>query len=454
MLGYSVRRSPIWARSRAVAIAGVLLGGALALVAVPPTAQAARLAATKCPSTPYINGFDISQSQGSVTWSAVTCEDFVYAYATDGTSFVDPSFSADRAGALAAGLPFGAIDFFEPDESATEQATAFLSVYSPRPGDLPPVLDVEVTDDQTAATILAGIGTWVSGVEAATGLVPVIYTYPDFWSSTLGNPSTFTADPLWIADLSGPPVVPASNWGGNGWTLWQYSFTGTVSGVSVQTDLDYFAGASLTGFASSASSTVTISSHTSNPVVGQPITVDVQVAGHFTGTDVPAPSGTVSVSDGTQSCEAPLSGSGGVATGSCAITEDASRTYSFTASYPGDSNWDPSATAGGTPVTVGAATSKTTLKLSVSKVTYGDEHVEHLSVTVSPEFAGSTPTGTIRVKESKASLCVITLSSGKGSCRLSAKQLAVGTHQLVASYGGSTDFGASKSGRRTLTVVS
>jgi len=39
-------------------------------------------------------------------------------------------------------------------------------------------------------------------------------------------------------------------------------------------------------------------------------------------------------------------------------------------------------------------------------------------VTVSPEFAGSTPTGTVTVKASATTLCTIKLSSGRGACGL------------------------------------
>jgi len=101
-------------------------------------------------------------------------------------------------------------------------------------------------------------------------------------------------------------------------------------------------------------------------------------------------------------------------------------------------------------VTPTKATSKIVLRLSTTKVTYGHEQVLHLSVTVSPEFAGSTPTGTVPVKDSTTTLCVIKLSSGKGSCRLSLK---VGTYRLVATYGGSTNFKSSTSAKETLTVT-
>ena len=103
-------------------------------------------------------------------------------------------------------------------------------------------------------------------------------------------------------------------------------------------------------------------------------------------------------------------------------------------------------------VTVKSA-SKTVLTLSATKVTYGDEQVEQLSLTVSPEFAGPTPTGKVSISESKTTLCVITLSSGKGSCSLSAKEIkTAGTYRLVATYGGSLKVAGSFT-METLTVV-
>jgi hypothetical protein len=126
-----------------------------------------------------------------------------------------------------------------------------------------------------------------------------------------------------------------------------------------------------------------------------------------------------------------------------------------TPSSPATSTSSP-ATSTSSPATsrrVAKATSKTTLKLSATKVTYGHEQTEHLSVRVSPEFARTTPTGTVRVKQSTRTLCVITLKSAKGSCKLSAKRLKVGTYHPVATYGGSTNFKGSTSAKETLRVV-
>ncbi|MGA2530491.1 MAG: Ig-like domain-containing protein [Acidimicrobiales bacterium] len=197
-------------------------------------------------------------------------------------------------------------------------------------------------------------------------------------------------------------------------------------------------------------STTTITSVASSPVVGQSVSIGVQVTGPSTPSETPT--GRVSVSDGTQSCQAPLSGSDGTATGSCSITEQTAGDYSLTASYPGDDNFGASATSASMPVTVGKASSTTALEFSSATVTYGDEGAEGLSVSVTPEFTGSMPAGTVTMSGSGSMLCAITLSGAKGSCTLSATQLAAGSYSLTASYAGSIDFTGSST-NETLTVA-
>jgi hypothetical protein len=240
-----------------------------------------------------------------------------------------------------------------------------------------------------------------------------------------------------------------------------------------------------------AISTTTITSVTANPVVSQPVSIGVNAtwpntysgsswssksidAGNIlqsvscptasfcaavdmsgnalTYSNSLTPSGQVTVSDGARSCEATLSGSNGTATGTCSITEQAASNYSITASYPGDANFVSSVTSAPTSLTVGKATSTTALGLSATKVTYGKEGAAQLSVTVSPQYSGSTPTGTVTVKQSTTTLCTFTLP-GAGSCTLSATELPAGTYGLVATYGGSTNFGASTSAQESLTVA-
>jgi hypothetical protein len=126
--------------------------------------------------------------------------------------------------------------------------------------------------------------------------------------------------------------------------------------------------------------------------------------------------------------------------------------YSLVATYSGSTNFDTSSSVKET-LTVAKATSKTVLKLSATKVTYGDEQVLHLSVAVSPQYSGSPPTGRVTIKESTTTLCTISLSGAKGSCTLSAKKLNAGAYNVVVAYGGSTNFKGSTSAKESLTVA-
>lgn len=99
------------------------------------------------------------------------------------------------------------------------------------------------------------------------------------------------------------------------------------------------------------------------------------------------------------------------------------------------------------------APSKTTLKLSSSKVTLGAEQSEHLTVAVTPIVAGLPPTGKVVVSAGTKRLCTVTLAAGSGGCKLGASQLAAGSYRLTASYGGDTNVAASASDSEALTVA-
>jgi MYXO-CTERM domain-containing protein len=113
-----------------------------------------------------------------------------------------------------------------------------------QPGDLPPTLDLEVTDSQSAATITANTITWLDAVAAATKTKPILYTSPSFISGTLGSPAGLESHAqLWVANWQvACPDVPAPF---TTWPFWQYSSTGTVPGIpgsAGAVDLDEFNG--------------------------------------------------------------------------------------------------------------------------------------------------------------------------------------------------------------------
>ncbi|MGA2549110.1 MAG: glycoside hydrolase family 25 protein [Burkholderiaceae bacterium] len=189
------------------------------------------------------NGIDVSHYQGVVDWNAVADAGIVFAYckASEGTSFVDTQFSSNWANTQSAGIIRGAYHFFRPSLDANAQAELFLSqVVSLEDGDLPPAVDVEASDGIDAQDIVDGLQIFLDAVQSALDRTPVIYTYPSFWTASVGDSLQFGSYPLWVANYGvSTPTLPDA-W--STYALWQFSDSGTVSGVTGSVDCDSFNG--------------------------------------------------------------------------------------------------------------------------------------------------------------------------------------------------------------------
>jgi serine protease len=166
---------------------------------------------------------------------------------------------------------------------------------------------------------------------------------------------------------------------------------------------------------------------------GGKATVGVTVTGAFPGSGVAAPSGSVTVSDGTRHCLALLSGASGAATGSCQLAEPNAGSFIVSASFAGDSNFN--ASTNSTPLAVNKVKSVTTLTLSKASIAYGTQKSEVFTFKVTAA-AGGTPYGSVGVYQGVAKVCTATLSKGKATCSLKAKELKKGSHTLYGYYGG------------------
>jgi hypothetical protein len=129
--------------------------------------------------------------------------------------------------------------------------------------------------------------------------------------------------------------------------------------------------------------------------------------------------------------------------GSCQLTADelGVGTYKLVATYSGSKLYAASTRA--QQLIVRAAPVTTTLfELSHSSVRYGHEQIENLTAITTTVRAGS-PIGNVVLKVGSRVLCVITLKDDIGSCRLSPRQLGVGTYQITADYLGNMVFSPS-----------
>jgi GH25 family lysozyme M1 (1,4-beta-N-acetylmuramidase) len=218
--------------AKVLAVAAVL---AVAVTAAPPHPFQAEAASAR--------GVDVSSWQGpSIDWARVASSGISFAYIRAGeATTADGDFQSNWARAAASGVTPGAYLFFHPEADPIAQANLLLqqlrSVGFTR-GDLLPAIDVEITGNQSAATIAAHLQALVSAVHWSIGTPPAIYTAPSWWDGNVRS-SAFTADPLWIANWGvGSPSLPANGWGGNSWRVWQYSDAGSVPGISGGVDLD------------------------------------------------------------------------------------------------------------------------------------------------------------------------------------------------------------------------
>jgi GH25 family lysozyme M1 (1,4-beta-N-acetylmuramidase) len=178
----------------------------------------------------YAKGVDVSNWQGTIDWLQVgdAGNSFMFAKATEGTTYTDITYAVNRAGAQGVGLRLGAYHFGRPAgagdgavvASAIAQADRFVDVAQPKAGDLPPVLDLESTGGLAQPALVRWTQAWLDEVAARTGISALIYASPNFWKTSLGDTSAFAGSghPLWIAHwtTSAGPLVPASNWSGRG----------------------------------------------------------------------------------------------------------------------------------------------------------------------------------------------------------------------------------------------
>ncbi len=200
-------------------------------------------------------GIDVSRFQGKIEWSAVadTRVRFVFAQASRGDGGdcavvpercgADETYARNYRRARAAGLRVGAYHRAFTGGRGTRgvrkdargEANLFVAMVGHlRPRDLLPALDLESPFGGLGPRRLRlWIRTWLRRVERRLGSTPIIYTNRSSWRAT-GDTTEFAlaGSPLWIANWDvDAPLVPAADWAGNGWSIWQHTSSGRVRGI-------------------------------------------------------------------------------------------------------------------------------------------------------------------------------------------------------------------------------
>jgi|GEM_PF-4527818 len=280
----------------------------------------------------------------------------------------------------------------------------------------------------------SGGGTNVSGSLNSTPLASFVV---DFYASAAADPTGFGEGRTWLAssivvtdangDVAFSLTLPAMPPGQNILTATATDVAGNTSEFS----------AAIAVSPQTTQPTTTSLVATPNPsVFGQNVLITATVTpGVFVG----VPTGTVEFFDGAVSLGVvPLDGAGQASFNTAGLSVGL---HSLTATYSGDSLYDPSSGMTSQQVDQAATLTAVTSSLNPSIVT---QSVTFMATVTAVAPGAGVPTGTVTFKDGATVLGVVALSGGQAQLTTSA--LSVGGHSITAEYSGDASFTASAGG--------
>ena len=187
----------------------------------------------------FQHGIDVSRYQGSINWPQVAAGGQQFAIVRLGSSnngglYVDPYFLQNVNGAHAAGLRVGAYyySYARSPNAVIQELTVFLNALAGLQLEYPVFVDVE---DSSLASLgrdeLTRLVQFAMDILYQRGWYAGWYSYTNFIAASL-NPSALSSYPLWLADYRTQPGFSGE------YAMWQYSATGSVSGINGACDLN------------------------------------------------------------------------------------------------------------------------------------------------------------------------------------------------------------------------
>ncbi|GAB2799344.1 hypothetical protein GCM10027275_51420 [Rhabdobacter roseus] len=197
----------------------------------------------KLPLRYAVHGIDVSHHNARIDWDKLKKTqsegvkiDFVYIKATEGATHLDREFARNWREARRVGLKRGAYHFYNPRVLSGLQAEHFIKRVQMQPGDLPPVLDLEVAAGKPDDIIIRGVRNWLTLVENHYGVRPVIYVNEHYYKKYIAG--HFDDYPLWLAGYSRRHLDDLAD---NALVLfWQHSEKGWVDGIRGFVDFNVF----------------------------------------------------------------------------------------------------------------------------------------------------------------------------------------------------------------------
>lgn len=193
-----------------------------------------------------LQGVDVYWRNGHIDWTKLKAHkvDFAFIKASEGADLKDRAFQRNWLETRNAGIVHGAYHIFRPQKSVQSQVHNFVSsVGHLRPGDLPPVLDLEPSRAWSRGSVKENTNkvlAWLQGVEHRLGIRPMIYVNSSIIRNDLGADRRLAQYPLWYAHPQ--TRRPASPRPFDHYPVLQYTWNGHVPGARTKIDRDLYFG--------------------------------------------------------------------------------------------------------------------------------------------------------------------------------------------------------------------
>lgn len=189
-----------------------------------------------------IKGIDVSKWNGDINWKTVKksgMANFAMIRASYGYEDTDPMLDQNVRGCEENGIPYGFYHYMYAHNTsdAKKEAAYFLNVIQNYSPEYPVVLDIEEEfyKQMPKKEVTAIVTTFMETLENA-GYYAMIYSYAKFFDDCLIMDKIEKYD-IWVA-CWGDEQKLAENYSYH-YGMWQYSESGTLSGIDEYVDLNY-----------------------------------------------------------------------------------------------------------------------------------------------------------------------------------------------------------------------
>jgi hypothetical protein len=335
----------------------------------------------------------------------------------------DPNYASSST-SPALSLPVGAVNTTTtltsaPSTSTVDQQVVFTATIAPASG--------------TASVAIAGSVAFKNSGITITGCASSAVSYV---TAASAYQATCTTSALNATSGSSPNSITAV-----------YSPTGSSYNGSTSS--------ALTQTVNPANTTTTVTANPSTPTVNNPVVFTATVT--IPANAAVAPTGTVAFTDnattitgcGTEGLTL-VSASAGTYTATCNLASLSGGGHTIVATYTGDNNYNGS--FGNLNLALGSVATTTTLTTSPASSTVNQAVT--LTATVSPAGGAIALAGSVSFTDNGGPVngCVVNFTASTGIATCATSSLALGSHPIVATYSGDSNYKASSSSTFTQVV--